>query len=112
MDWLFFLKISRRQAARRFISCRVELTDDIIKYLCHMVLFKRFRLGFGKGRKETKPPKSKLLPSTTTHANPVVATEDAVRVDAPIGIGGEDIRAVANVINHRRPEVAVASNVS
>ena len=110
MDWLFFLKISRRQAARRFISCRVELTDDIIKYLCHMVLFKRFRLGFGKGRKETKPLKSKLLPSKTTHAMPVVAIAVVVRVDVPIGKGVEAIRVVATV-NHRRPEVAVLSNV-
>ena len=75
-----------------------------------MVLFKRFRLGFGKGRTETKPPKSKLLPSKTTHANPDAATADVVRVDAPSGTGAEVRRAVATV-NHRRPEVAVFTNV-
>ena len=76
-----------------------------------MVLFKRFRLGFGKGRTETKPPKSKLLPSKTTHAKPVAAIAEAVRVDAPIGPGVEGIRVVA-IVNHRRPEAAVPSNAS
>ena len=74
-----------------------------------MVLFKRFRLGFGKGRKETKPPKSKLLPSKTTHANPAVATAEEFREDVPIGSGEEAIRVVA-IGNHRRPEVAAPSN--
>ena len=74
-----------------------------------MVLFKRFRLGFGKGRKETKPPKSKLLPSKTTHAKPVEAKAADAKADVPIGIGVEVIR-VAAIDNHRRPEVAVLSN--
>ena len=57
-----------------------------------------------------KPLKTKLLPSKTTHATPVVATVAVARADVPTGIGVEVIRAVATV-NHRRPDVTVAANV-
>ena len=101
---------SRRQAARRFVSYGVVLTDDYMKQLRHMVLFKRFLRNFGKaGRNETLR-NQKLPPSQAPHTKPTAAIVVAAREDVPIGVGVEVIRVVA-IVNHRRPEATVVATV-
>ena len=93
------------------VSYGMVLTDEVMKQLCHMVLFKRFLRDSGKAGRNEILRNQKLPPSKTTHANPADAIVIADRADVPSEIGVEVIRGVA-IENHRRPEATAAANAS